>query len=77
MKLELEGTEDMLSSLLVMMAFIQKSKSNKTPIILNIVVDSDDSLDIVLDEDEEKDKLSDLQLYDNVNLSKKIYTMHL
>lgn len=77
MKLELEGSDDLLSPILVMMAFIQKSINTKTPIKLDITVDSQEEFGILYRDGKERENVIDMQLYKNVDLSNKVYKIHL
>lgn len=77
MKLELEGSEEFLSSILVMMSFIQKSIDKKTPIKLDISVDSNEPLSIIYKEGRSSTKLDEMQLYENVNLTNGIFKFHI
>jgi hypothetical protein len=77
MKLELEGSGDLLASLLVMITFIQKSINTKTPIKLDITVNSDETLNILYRDGKERENIVDMQLYKNVDLSKGLYKLHL
>jgi hypothetical protein len=77
MKLELEGSEEFLSSILVMMSFIQKSIDKKTPIKLDISVDSNEPLSIAYKESRAFTKLAEMQLYENVNLANGTFKFHM